>query len=200
MTSMTTEESDHCATCSCRRGGTLSWRPVVTILLLMSIWDTVGLLFGGNSFYGSPSYSVLRDIGNQVRLGGDPLGVRVYGITLMVISGVVAWALLAQRHHDGRVSKALRLALSALAAYWVAWCFGVLMSFVTSGEVHAWGAIGKLAGIAAIAVLAARVPPPRAAPRRTTGKVNCAVDAPVASTRRSRADRHRPVAGPATGS
>lgn len=178
----------HCTTCSCRSGGVLRWRPVVAVLLFMACWDTAGLLVGGEGFYTSPSYEVLRDVAGDVSVGGMTLGFRVYGVALLLITGVVAWTLLAQRHRGGTVSKSLRFGLSCMAAYWVAWCFGVCMAFVVHGEIYAWGSIGKLVGTAAIAVLAARVPPPKADTRRPTGTVTCAVGGvPVAATRSGRA-------------
>ncbi|MGK5677529.1 hypothetical protein [Actinoplanes sp. URMC 104] len=139
----------------------------------MSGWDTIGLLFG-ERVYMSPSYDVLREVASGFKIGGFSIGIRVYGGILLVITSVVAWALLHQRYRDGRMTRRLRLGLSALAGYWVAWCFGVVMTFVVNAQVYSWGAIGKLVGIAAIAVLAARVPPPKATTQQT-GRVKRAV-------------------------
>jgi len=195
MDSHAATEKGHCATCSCTSGGMIRWRPVVAVLIFMAAWDTAGLLVGGDNFYISPSYDFLRDLVDDITVGGLTLGVRVYGITLLVITAAVTWSLLASRYRDGRVSMSLRLGLSCMAAYWVAWCFGVCMTFVLHGQIYAWGSIGKLVGTAAITVLAARVPPPRAE-RRTTGKVNSAVGGvPVAAARRGRTDRARPAPG-----
>jgi hypothetical protein len=173
----------------------IRWRPVVAVLIFMAAWDTIGLLGGGEAVYASPSYDVIRTLTKDISVGGHTVGVRAYGMTLLVITGVVAWTLLASRYHDGRVSKSLRLGLSALAAYWVAWCFGVCMTFVLHGQIYAWGSVSKLVGTAAIAVLAARVPPP-VADRKNTGKVKRAVGGvPLAATRRGRTDRARPATG-----
>lgn len=178
--------SRHCGTCSCDSGGVIRWRPVVAVLLLMACWDTVALLTGATSFTLRPGHDVLRD--------AVALRSIVGGLVLLAISATAAGALMAQRHRGGRVSHVLRLGLSCLAAYWVTWCFGVCLAFVAYGESHAWGAVGRLVGTAAIAVLAARVPPPTAAHR--TGKVNRAVGrARLAATGGSRSEQVRAAAG-----
>jgi hypothetical protein len=186
----------HCTTCSCDRGGVIRWRPIVAALLFMSAWDTVGLLIG-ERMYASPGYDLLRDLADDVSVAGITLGVRVYGLLLLAITGLVTWALLAHRYRNGRMSKPLRLGLSALAAYWVSWCAGLALTFVAHGQIYAWGAIGKLVGIAAIAVLAARVPPPTpaAAESTTTGKVSRAVGAPAMAAQQRRTERPHPASG-----
>lgn len=186
-------ETGHCTTCTCGTGGVIRWRPVVAVLLFMSGWDTIGLLLG-ERVYASPSYDVLRDAVAGVTFAGVTLGLRVYGITLLIITGVVTWALLAQRYQHGRMSRSLRLGLSCLAAYWVSWCFGIVMTYLLHAQVYAWGAIGKLVGIAAIAVLAARVPPPHAQPKAIR-KVNRAVPVAVAA-RPGQTEPPRPSPGP----
>ncbi|WP_092550861.1 hypothetical protein [Actinoplanes derwentensis] len=173
----------------------IRWRPIVAVLLFMSGWDTVGLLIGEQMFAG-PSYDLLRDLVDEVTVAGITLGVRVYGLLLLAITGLVTWALLAHRYRHGSMSRPLRLGLSALAAYWVSWCAGLAMTFIAHGQIYAWGAIGKLVGIAAIAVLAARVPPPEpAVDSTTTGKVRRAVGAPAMAAQQRRTERPHPASG-----
>lgn len=155
-----TGRAPHCPTCSCATGGAIRWRPVVGVLLFVAAWDMIGLLVG-DRFYSSPSYDVLRDIGSAVELAGWSPGIRLYGITLMVAGAVLTWAMLANRRRNGTVSRLLSFALSSLASYWVMWCVGIGVSFFQNGQIYAWGSLGKLLGVAAIAVLAARVPPPQ---------------------------------------
>jgi hypothetical protein len=184
----------HCTTCSCGRGGVIRWRPIVAVLIFMSGWDTIGLLVGERMYTG-PSYDLLREFTDEVSVAGITLGVRVYGLLLLAITGLVTWALLAHRYRHGRMSGPLRLGLSALAAYWVSWCAGLTLTFIAHGQIYAWGAIGKLVGIAAIAVLAARVPPPTPAPDSSTlGKVSRA-GAPRMAAQQRRTERPHPASG-----
>jgi hypothetical protein len=130
------------------------------VLVLVAAWDVIGLMFG-DRLYASPSYDLLRSMAQQVQVAGFVPGMRIYGAGLAVIGAVLTWTLLRQKV-SGEVSWRLRLALSGLAAWWASWCVGIALSFFANGEVHAWGALGKLLGIAAVAVIAARVPPPSA--------------------------------------
>ncbi len=148
-----------CPTCTCASGGVIRWRPVVVILLCVAAWDVCGLMFG-DMVYQSASYNVLRGIADTVEIGGHSPGMRLYGVGLAIIGACLTYALLAQRRRDGTTSRILSFTLSCLAAWWVAWCFGIAMAYIKSGEVYAWGGLGKLIGISAIAVIAARVPPP----------------------------------------
>lgn len=140
----------------------MRWRPVVAVLLFVAAWDVIGLLCG-DALYLSPSYDVLRQAAGVFSFAGHTPGMRLYGAGLAVIGAGLTYALLLQRRRNGSMSSVLSFALSGLAAWWVAWCFGITMAFIRTGEVYAWGSLGKLLGISAIAVLAARVPPPAAA-------------------------------------
>jgi hypothetical protein len=168
MEDTNTGRAPHCPTCSCATGGAIPWRPVVAVLLFVAAWDTIGLLVG-DRFYASPSYDVLRDIGTGVSFLGWSPGIRLYGILLLVAATVLTWLLLAQRRRDGSLSRLLSFALSSLAAYWVTWCAGITASFLYHGQIYAWGSLGKLLGVAAIAVIAAKVPPPRPCPPAVPG-------------------------------
>lgn len=150
----------HSAACTCARGG-IRWRAIVSLLLFVTAWDTLGLLIG-ERFYASPSYEVLRDVADLVTIGGHTLGMRLYGVLLGAIGAGVTWALMAQRRRDGRTSRLLSLGLSMLAAWWVMWTFGIVAAFIANGEIYAWGGIGKLLAISRLAIIVARVPPPLA--------------------------------------
>lgn len=153
------ERHRHCPTCTCATGGVIRWRPVVIILLCVAAWDVCGLTLG-DAVYQSRSYDVLRSIAGSFSFAGYTPGMRLYAIGLGIIGACLTYALLAQRRRNGSMSRLLSFALSSLAAWWVCWCAGIALAFARSGEVYAWGSLGKLLGIAAIAVVAARVPPP----------------------------------------
>lgn len=137
----------------------ISWRPVVIVLLFVAAWDVIGLAFG-DSLYLSPSYDVLREVAGSFSFAGHTPGMRFYALGLAIISAALTYAMLAQRRRRGAMTRLLSFALSGLAAWWVAWCLGIAMAFIRAEQVNAWGGLGKLLGISAIAVLAARVPPP----------------------------------------
>jgi hypothetical protein len=147
-----------CPTCTCASGGVIRWRPVVIVLIFVAAWDVLGLMFG-DALYLSPSYDVLREIADAFSFAGRTPGMRLYGFGLAIIGAFLTYAFLAQRRRNGSMSRMLSFTLSSLAAWWVAWCFGIVLAFLDSQQVHAWGSLGKLLGISAIAVLAARVPP-----------------------------------------
>jgi hypothetical protein len=153
------ERTHQCPTCTCGTGGVIRWRPVVMVLIFVAGWDVVGLMFG-DALYLSPSYDVLREIASAFSFAGHTPGMRLYGFGLAVIGACLTYAFLAQRRRNGSVSRLLSFTLSSLASWWVAWCFGIVLAFLDTDQVHAWGSLGKLLGISAIAVLAARVPPP----------------------------------------
>lgn len=149
----------HCRTCTCATGGVIRWRPVVIILLFVAGWDVCGLLVG-DGLYLSPSYDVLREVAALISVAGYVPGMRLYGAGLAVIGAALTYGLLAQRRRAGSMSRMLSFTLSCLAAWWVVWCSGIALAFLENGQVHAWGSLGKLLGISAIAIIAARVPPP----------------------------------------
>lgn len=148
-----------CPTCSCATGGVIRWRPVVAILLGVAAWDVVGLAVG-DRLYASPGYDALRGFAQVFHIGVFAPGMRLYAVGLVVLVVPLTYALLAQQRRNGTTSRLLSFTLSGLAGWWAAWCVGIAMSYLEHGQVYAWGGLGKLLGVSAVAILAARVPPP----------------------------------------
>lgn len=141
----------------CQQAG-VPWRPLVYILTGIAAWDAIGLL-GGDRFYASPSYDWLRAVAPPW------LGMRAYA--LLVAPLFLGLALSLYRwERRGRGTRALAWMLSSAAAWWVCWTIGIGLSFAGSGQIYAWGSLGKLIGVAAIAYVTARVPPPADRPPR----------------------------------
>lgn len=159
----------HCRTCTCATGGVIRWRPIVVVLVLVAVWDTVGLMFG-DVFYQSRSYDVLREFAEMFSFAGHTPGMRIYAYGLAALVVPLTWALLTQRRRNGRTSRMLAFTLSGLAGWWAAWLAAIALTYIEQGTVYAWGSLGKLAGISAVAIIAARVPPP---PSPTPGGDPC---------------------------
>lgn len=141
----------------------IRWRPIVVVLVAVALWDTIGLMFG-DLFYRSRSYDVLRDFAELFTFGGHVPGMRIYAYGLAALLVPLVYALLTQRRRNGRTSRLLAITLSGLAGWWAAWLAAIALAYVEQGTVYAWGSLGKLAGISAVAILAARVPPPPTTP------------------------------------
>lgn len=139
-----------------RQAGYRAWRLLVAALLaLVGAWDTLGLLVGGDAAYRSQSYDVLRVA---------PWGMRTYGVALaaLLITTVYAYG----RHSTGaRGHQLLRICLSLMAGWYVAWSVAIAGAWIVHGQILAWGSVGKLLFTTTACLALARLTP-TAAPSR----------------------------------
>lgn len=137
-----------------RRSGYLLWRTLTAgLLALVGAWDVLGLLIGGDAAYASRSYDVLRLA---------PWGMRSYGVILGVLLLAAVYAF---GRHRGGGHRLLQVTLALLAAWYVAWLVAISGTWFVHREILAWGAVGKLAFTAFVAMTLARTTP-TAVPRR----------------------------------
>ncbi len=140
--------ADRLSTVLHRRAGYILWRTLTLALIgMVGSWDVGGLLIGGDAAYTSASYDVLRLA---------PWGMRTYGAVLAVI---VAWAVYGYGRHRSGHFMHIRLALVAFTAWYAFWLVAVAGTWVTYGEIVAWGAVGKLGFTAFAAFTLARATP-----------------------------------------
>lgn len=129
-----------------------AWRLAVLALLSLVVgWDALGLLIGGDDAYRSPSFDVLRLAPGGMRFYGPMLGV-------LFVTTVFAYG----RHSAGsgvRGYRLLRLCLSLTAGWYVFWAAGIVGSWWIHWQILAFGAVGKLAFIAAVSLILARGTP-----------------------------------------
>lgn len=130
--------------------GYAAWRlAALALLTLAALWDTLGLLVGGDAAYASPSYDVLRH--------SAPWGMRTYGgvLGVLFVASVYAYG----RFTAGRGYALLRVCLSVMAGWYVMWTVGIVGAWVIHGQVLSWGAVGKLSLTASLCLILARTTP-----------------------------------------
>lgn len=131
-----------------RRAGYLLWRTLTLALIgMVAAWDVAGLLVGGDAAYDSRAYDVLRLA---------PWPMRGYGAILGVLVAFAAYGF--GLHRAGRTVP-IRVALAALACWYVFWVVAIAGTWVVYREVIAWGAIGKVFFVAFVAFTLARTTP-----------------------------------------
>lgn len=133
---------------------TIAAKTIAWALVAVAVYDGAGFAFGGPSVTSSDSYVILRMV---------PGGMRTWGLLLLAGAVAVAWGIGREGQRGG--SRALNRTLTVGVAYYAAWCFVLIGTWVLLGNIPAWGALSKPALLTLLYYMCARaVAPPH--PRR----------------------------------
>ncbi|WP_433067280.1 hypothetical protein [Dactylosporangium sp. CS-033363] len=126
------------------------WQALAVAMAVLTFGQAAGMLTGGDAFYRSPAYHLLRMV---------PGGMRTYGALLLALAVAAAIGYGQTRAGSGRL---LRVTLSLIAGWYVLWLLALAGTWAVDLVVYSWNGL-LLNGLAAfVAVLvAAAVPPDR---------------------------------------
>lgn len=129
----------------------IPWRAIVVVVLAKTAWDTAGML-AGTLAYTDPSYDVLRTM--------PPIGgMRSRGV---VLGAVLVAAFLAARRLGARgEGRPMRLCLTVIAAWYMAWSVGIFASWLYHEQIFGWSVPASLLVVAILALHVARETPGR---------------------------------------